>query len=101
MNGITKPRWLGGALAALIASCAISSALAQPYPSRPIRLLVTFPPGGSTDVMARPIKPHLEKRLGQPMLIESRPRARGIIGRGAIATSAPDRHVIRLGGAVR
>ncbi len=99
MNGITKPRWLGGALAALIVSCAISTALAQPYPSRPIRLIVTFPPGGSTDVMARAIQPHLEKRLGQPIVIESRPGAGGIIGVDAIAKSAPDGYVIGIGGA--
>src|SRR5260370_15365825 len=97
MNGITKPRWLGGALAALIASCAISSALAQPYPSRPIRLIVTFPPGGSTDVMARAIQPHLEKHLGQPLVLQSRPRAGAIIAVDAIAKSAPDGYLIGIG----
>ena len=55
-------------------------ALAQEYPSRPIRLLVGFAAGGSTDVFARAIAPRMQALLGQPVVIENRPGAGGIIG---------------------
>ena len=59
---------------------------AQTWPSRPIRLIVTFPPGGSTDTMARALQPSLEKSLGQPIVIVNRGGAGGSIGTDAIAT---------------
>src|SRR2546427_6647742 len=99
MDAMTPRRSIAGVLATLIVCFAAASAPAQTYPSRPIRLIVTFPPGGSTDVMARAIQPHLEKRLGQPIVIESRPGAGGVIGVDAIAKSAPDGYVIGIGGA--
>src|SRR5215468_9687828 len=74
-------------------------AAADDYPSRPIRLIVTFAPGGSTDVMARAIQPHLERRLGQPIVIENRSGAGGVTGTEAVARSAPDGYTIGIGGA--
>jgi tripartite-type tricarboxylate transporter receptor subunit TctC len=74
-------------------------ALAQPYPAKPIRLVVTFPPGGSSDIVARAMQPHLEKRLGQPIVIENRPGAGGVIGLEAVAKSPPDGYVIAVGAA--
>jgi tripartite-type tricarboxylate transporter receptor subunit TctC len=71
---------------------------AQTYPSRPIRLIVTFPPGGSTDTMARAVQPSLEKSLGQPIVIENRGGAGGAIGVDAIVKSAPDGYVIGIAG---
>jgi tripartite-type tricarboxylate transporter receptor subunit TctC len=71
---------------------------AQTYPSRPIRLIVTFPPGGSTDTMARALQPSLEKSLGQPIVIENRGGAGGAIGVDAIVKSAPDGYVIGIAG---
>jgi tripartite-type tricarboxylate transporter receptor subunit TctC len=75
-------------LAALaIQACA---AFAQDYPSRPIRFIVPYPPGGGTDIIARIVQPKLAERLGQPILIENRGGAGGAIGTEAAAKSAPD-----------
>jgi tripartite-type tricarboxylate transporter receptor subunit TctC len=73
--------------------------LAETYPVRPIRLIVTFPPGGSTDIMARALQPQLEQRLGQPVVIENRPGAGGAIGVDAVAKAAPDGYLIGIGAA--
>ena len=69
------------------------------YPNRPIKLVVTFPPGGSTDILARAMQPYLEKALGQPVVIDNRPGAGGDIGVDAIAKSAPDGYTIGIGAA--
>lgn len=74
-----------------------TSALAQEYPSRPIRLLVGFAAGGSTDVFARAIAPRLQALLGQPVVIENRPGAGGNIATEATARSAPDGYTLLLG----
>ena len=74
-------------------------ALAQAHPSKPIRLVVTFPPGGSSDIVARAMQPHLEKRLGQPIVIDNRPGAGGVIGLDTVAKSPADGYVIGLGAA--
>jgi tripartite-type tricarboxylate transporter receptor subunit TctC len=86
------------ASAALALACLAGIADAQTYPSRPIRLIVTFPPGGSTDTMARTLQPSLEKRLGQPIVIENRGGAGGSIGADAIAKAAPDGYVFGIAG---
>ena len=70
---------------------------AEPYPVKPIRVIVTFPPGGATDVVARVIQPHLERRLGQPVVIDNRPGAGGMIGVEAVAKAAPDGYLIAVG----
>jgi tripartite-type tricarboxylate transporter receptor subunit TctC len=72
---------------------------AEAYPTKPIRLIVTFPPGGSTDLMARAVQPHLERRLGQPIVIDNRPGAGGVIGVDAVAKAMPDGYVIGIGAA--
>src|SRR4051812_35379656 len=72
---------------------------ARAYPDRPIRLLVSFPPGGSTDAMARIVQPGLEKLLGRPVVIENRAGGGGMIAIEAIAKAAPDGYLIGLGGA--
>ena len=77
-------------LAALgLASCA-SIALAQDYPSRPIRLIATYPPGGTVDITARIVQPKLSEYLGQTVVIENRGGAGGAVGTEAAAKSAPD-----------
>jgi len=65
-------------------------AAAQAFPNKPIRLIVTFPPGGATDVMARGLSVPLAKALGQPIVVDNRPGANAIIGMEACARSAPD-----------
>lgn len=93
--------WVGIAAicAAMSLPCASDAPAAESFPSRPIRLIVTFPPGGSTDLMARAVQPQLEKRLGQPIVIDNRPGAGGVVGVDAIAKAMPDGYVIGIGAA--
>jgi tripartite-type tricarboxylate transporter receptor subunit TctC len=69
------------------------------FPERAIRFIVPFPPGGSTDVIARTMQPRLEKLLGQPVIIENRPGAGGTTGIDAVAKSAPDGYTVGMGAA--
>jgi tripartite-type tricarboxylate transporter receptor subunit TctC len=72
---------------------------AQSFPDRPIRFFVPFPAGGSTDAVARAIQPALEKILGQPVIVENRAGAGGMLGVDAVAKAAPDGYTIGLAGA--
>jgi tripartite-type tricarboxylate transporter receptor subunit TctC len=72
------------------------SARAQAWPSRPIRILVGFPPGGTADAYARAIGEHIAERVGQPVVVENRPGAAAMIALEAMAKSAPDGHTIAL-----
>jgi tripartite-type tricarboxylate transporter receptor subunit TctC len=80
----------------LSAFCAIPSAWSQPYPAKPIRFIVSFPPGGTVDITARIIQPKLSEGLGQPIIIENRGGAGGAIGTEAVARSAPDGYTFLL-----
>jgi len=87
----------------LLAACAalwLGAPLAQPnYPTKPIRFIVTFPPGGSSDLIARALAAVLSDRLRQQVLVENRPGAGGNIGIDAVAKSAPDGYTMGLGAA--
>src|SRR2546423_6748922 len=65
-------------------------ALAQAYPAKPIRWVVSFPPGGTVDIVARILQPRLAERLGQPIIIENRGGAGGAVGTEGVARSAPE-----------
>jgi tripartite-type tricarboxylate transporter receptor subunit TctC len=75
------------------------SALAQSYPSKPIRYIVPFPPGGSSDLISRAIAPRLSERLGQPVVVENMPGAGAMLGVERVAKSAPDGYTIGLAAA--
>ena len=75
-----------------------NQARALVFPDKPIRFYVPFPAGGSTDAVARAIQPALEKNLGQPVVVENRPGAGGVLGVDAIAKAAPDGYTIGLAG---
>ena len=74
----------------LVASVVGMGAHAQSWPSRPIRFIVPFPPGGGTDVNARIMAPRLTAALGQQVVVENRPGAGGMLGAELVAKSAPD-----------
>lgn len=86
-------------LALLAAAGAGALAQEAAWPSRPVRLVVTFPPGGSSDAAARIVAPRLAERLGQPVVVENRPGAGGGVGLEAVAKSAPDGYTIVLASA--
>jgi tripartite-type tricarboxylate transporter receptor subunit TctC len=71
--------------------------LAQSFPSRPVRLIVAFPPGGSADVLARILAPKLSASLGQPVVVENKPGASANIGADHVAKSTPDGHTLLIG----
>ena len=82
--------------AALFAFATCTAALAQQYPSRPIRIIVPFPPGGASDVTARIIGEKLTAAWGQPVVIDNRTGATGIIGTELVARAVPDGHTLGL-----
>jgi tripartite-type tricarboxylate transporter receptor subunit TctC len=75
----------------------MSSALAADYPTRPIRLLIGFPPGAGMDAVARPYAQRLGEIFGQPVIVENRPGAGGAVSNAAIAKSPPDGYTIGFG----
>src|SRR6185503_1394479 len=85
--------------ALLFAALLSVAAQAQSYPNRPIRFIVSFPPGGSSDLIARMIAPRMAERMGQPVLVENRPGGGGNIGVDAVAKAPPDGYTIGLAAA--
>jgi len=82
------------ALAAAVSVLFTQGALAQTFPTKPIHLVMPYPPGGSSDILARPIANEMTKSLGQPVLIEYKPGAGSTIGADYIAKSAPDGYTL-------
>jgi tripartite-type tricarboxylate transporter receptor subunit TctC len=83
------------ALAVLAAVLPVAAA-AQSYPNKPVRIIVPFPPGGTTDIVARAVSDQLTKQLGQPVIIENRGGAAGAIGALEIAKAPPDGYTLGI-----
>jgi tripartite-type tricarboxylate transporter receptor subunit TctC len=98
-RGLNGLAWLALACAATLATwtgAANAQESAQSYPSKPIRIIVTFPAGGPTDIVARAIGQKLQEAWGQPVLIDNRPGAGGNIGMAVVAKSPPDGYTLVL-----
>jgi len=78
------------------ALCACGAANAQPYPAKPVRVIVPFPPGGANDIAARIVFPKLSELMGQTFILENRSGAGGTIGSSAVAQSKPDGYTLLI-----
>jgi tripartite-type tricarboxylate transporter receptor subunit TctC len=87
--------WLAGFLAMAAATTAIAQ---TGYPSRPVRAVVAWPPGGAADAVARVAAQKLSEPFGQQVVIDNRPGASGAIGAGVVAKAAPDGYTVLIGG---
>ncbi|MDP3083103.1 MAG: tripartite tricarboxylate transporter substrate binding protein [Rubrivivax sp.] len=90
--------WLAVAAAGLVA--VTFGARGDTYPSRPIRLMVPFPPGGPTEVLARIVAPRLAERLGQVVIVDNKPGASGMVGADAVAKAAPDGYTLLVNASI-
>ncbi|AGU51877.1 putative Bug-like extracytoplasmic solute binding receptor, TTT family [Variovorax paradoxus B4] len=93
-NDLSRALGMGAALA--LAAGAAAAATEAPFPSKPVRIIVQYQAGGSTDILARLLAEGLSKRLGQPVVVENRSGAGGIIGTDYVAKSPPDGYTLLL-----
>ena len=86
----------GTAAALLSAMLATEISWSQSYPGRPLRMIVVGPPGGGADVIARPVAQRMAESMGQPVIVDNRPGASGVVGSQALAAAPPDGYTLLL-----
>ena len=89
--------WMRVFLAFLMCLLGAGSAIGQPYPAKPIRVVVAFPPGGTNDILARLIGQRWSEAWGQPVIVENRPGANTIIGAELVVKAPPDGYTLLVG----
>ena len=93
-------RWVVPFTVAVVAASAFGiagTAFAQAYPAKPITIVIPFPPANTTDIMSRLIAPKMSERMGQPVIVQNRPGASGMLGLEFVARSVPDGYTIAAG----
>jgi tripartite-type tricarboxylate transporter receptor subunit TctC len=96
VNMTARARWWRIALSSALILAAASAAQAQTYPSKPVRLVLPYAPGGIVDYVGRTLAQKLTENLGQPVVTDNRPGAGGILGTDSVARSAPDGYTLVL-----
>jgi tripartite-type tricarboxylate transporter receptor subunit TctC len=96
LRGARAPDALAAVLLAAVSACAALAPAhaAEPYPAKPIRLIVPYPPGGPTDVTARLVAAQMSGTIGQQIIVDNKPGASGMIGAEAVARAEPDGYTI-------
>lgn len=92
--------WIFRLLAAFAVLLAADGALAQAYPSKPIRFVVPYPPGGPTDILGRAVAQALTESMGQTVVVENKPGASGMIGAEQVAKATPDGYTILVNASI-
>lgn len=91
-----KPLTIPIAALATLLACVAAPVLAQGFPSKPIRIVIPFPPGGGTEVVARSLGDQMSKTFGQPVVVENRPGGNSVIASEVVAKAAPDGHTLLM-----
>jgi tripartite-type tricarboxylate transporter receptor subunit TctC len=94
MPDVHRRYWLGLALAGMLPAPLIAQ---ERWPTRPVRIVVPFAPGGTTDILARALAPELSRAFGQQFIIDNKPGAGGNVGAGEVAKAAPDGYTLLMG----
>ena len=84
------------ACAGVVAALADAPATAQDFPTRPVTMVVPFPPGGAGDILSRMLAPRLEQKWGKPLVVENKPGAGSLIGAAAVQKAAPDGYTLLI-----
>lgn len=93
---VNRRRWLASGMLIALPALLPLAAQVTSYPSKPVKIVVPFAPGGATDILARLLGEKMAVKLGQPIVVENKPGAAGILGTDAVAKAAPDGHTLVL-----